>query len=299
MASVLQTPRLTVNYSQSLCDLVHAAGGASPGEGAPLVDGAPLCDGVEVGPWFSVEQIEAYRRRLPGLPFHLHMGSLAARLRWKPGTMARLQRHLACTDNDWLSFHVELLPWPLYLVARRLGIHLPPPGADRAAGRFVRAVKRIRAAVGLPVLVENLASLPEPAYHYAADPALLGRVLAQADCGLLLDVAHARLAAIYRGQPAEAYLAALPLERVRQVHVSGIRRGRRRRYGGGWYDAHESLQEEDYRLVAWVLERCRPEVVTLEYFREAEPLRAQLLRLRAITVAHPHNPAVGGKEQTS
>ena len=277
-------PRLTVNYSAGLCELV---GG---GEGAPLFHGVPLFDGVEVGPWFRVEQIEEARRRLAGVPFHLHMGGLASRARWRPGALRRLGRYLACTDNEWLSFHVELLPWPHYLLGSRLGLYPPPPAAGRAAARFVRAVGRIREEVGLPVILENLASLPAASYHYAADPALLGRVLDEADCGLLLDVAHARLAALYRAQAPEEYLAALPLDRVRQVHVSGIRRRIRRRDGGGrrgWYDAHESLQEEDYRLLAWVLARCRPEVVTLEYFRQAEPLREQLLRLRQM-------PALGG-----
>ena len=268
-------PRLTVNYSAALRELV---GG---GDGAPLVDGVPLFDGVEVGPWFGVEEIEGYRRRLPGVPFHLHMGSLVSRLRWQPGTMRRLRRLLACTDNAWLSFHVELLPWPLYLLGSRLGIHPPPPGAERAAARFVAAVGRIREEVGLPIILENLASLPAARYHYASDPALLGRVLAGAGCDLLLDVAHGRLAALYRRQAPEVYLAALPLARVRQVHVSGIRR-RGGRDSGAWYDAHESLGEEDYRLLAWVLARCRPEVVTLEYFRQAGPLLPQLRRLREI-----------------
>ena len=267
-------PRLTVNYSAGLCELV-GGDGAPSFEGVPLFDGVPLFGGVEVGPWFSVEEIVAARRRLPGVPFHLHMGSLASRPRWQRGTLRRLGRYLACTDNEWLSFHVELLPRVHYVLGSRLGLYPPPPAAGRAVGRFLRTVERVRATAGLPLILENLASLPAARYHYASDPALLGRVLDEADCGLLLDVAHARLAALYRGQAPEDYLAALPLGRVRQVHVSGIRRGRR-----GWYDAHESLQEEDYRLLAWVLARCRPEMVTLEYFRRAGPLREQLLRLR-------------------
>ena len=87
----------------------------------------------------------------------------------------------------------------------------------------------------------------------------------------LLDLAHARLAAAFRGQAVEEYVAALPLERVRQIHVSGIRRR-----NGRWYDAHESLQEEDYRLLEWALDRCDPAMVTLEYFRQDAPLRDQI-----------------------
>jgi hypothetical protein len=272
-------PRLTASYSQALQNLVRA------GQRLPI-NGAPLVDGMEVGPWFTVEQIARYRRQLPGCPFHFHAGSLAGRVRAWPPTLGRVPRYLACTENAWLSMHVELLPWPLYLLGSRLGIHLPPPDAERAARRLVRTVEKVRSAVGLPVILENLASLPVASYHYAADPAILAGVLDAAGCDLLLDLAHARLAAIYRGQPAEEYVSALPLERVRQVHVSGIRygpgcRGTRRRRGR-WYDAHESMQEEDYALLAWTLDRCRPEVVTLEYFRQEAALAEQIRRLRAL-----------------
>jgi hypothetical protein len=254
-------PKLTINYSESLQRLIRA------GRHLPI-------DGVEVGPWFSVVQIERARRALPELPFHLHMGSLVSRVRYWPGTINRLERYLCCTENEWLSLHIELLPLARYVLGTRVGIYLDPPGSGRAVQRFVGLLDRVRAVVDLPVILENLASLPVEKYHYAADPAVLVELLALADCRLLLDLAHARLAAGFRGQPVEEYVSALPLERVQQIHVSGIRRKDCR-----WYDAHDSLQEEDYRLLEWTLERCTPTVVTLEYFRQEVPLRQQIERL--------------------
>ena len=62
-----------------------------------------------------------------------------------------------------------------------------------------------------------------------------------------------------------------------QIHVSGprVRNGR-------LYDAHESLEKVDYAVLEWVLARSRPQVVTLEYFKEREALRKQILCLRDI-----------------
>jgi uncharacterized protein (UPF0276 family) len=254
-------PRLTVSYSDALQALLRAGG--------PL----PI-DGVEVGPWFPPRQIVAYRRQCPGCPFHFHAGSLVSRVRYRPRSLRRLERYLACTDNEWLSLHIELLPVALFLIGSRLGLYLSPPGAGQAVQQFVRLLDRIRAAVDMPVILENLPSLSVKEYHYAADPAILADLLERTGCGLLLDLAHARLAAVFQGLGVEDYVRALPLERVQQIHVSGIRLR-----NGRWYDAHESLEEEDYRLLKWALERCDPAVVTLEYFGQETALREQIERL--------------------
>jgi uncharacterized protein (UPF0276 family) len=260
-------PRLTVNYSEALERLLQT------GERLPI-------DGIEVGPWFSPRQIATQRQALPGCPFHFHAGSLVSRVKYRPGALRRLERYLSCTDNDWLSLHIELLPVVLFRLASRLGVYLSPPGAGQAIEQFVRLLDRVKAVVDLPLILENLPSLPLEKYHYAANQAVLADLLELADCDLLLDLAHARLSATFRGQSVEDYVAALPLERVRQIHVSGIRQR-----NGRWHDAHESMQEEDYHLLEWVLDRCDPAVVTLEYFRQEAPLREQIGRLAEMLAA--------------
>lgn len=269
-------PRLTVSYSEALERLFQM------GEHLPM-------DGVEVGPWFSPQHIATQRQELPGCPFHFHAGSLVSRVKYRPGALRRLERYLSCTDNAWLSLHVELLPVVLFRLASRLGITLSPPGVGQAVQQFVRLLDRVKAAVDLPLILENLPSLPMEKYHYAADPALLTSLLELAGCDLLLDLAHARLSATFRGQSVEDYVAALPLEQVRQIHVSGIRQR-----NGRWYDAHESMQEEDYRLLEWALDRCDPAVVTLEYYRQEAPLREQIGRLAELLARLERDPEPEG-----
>ena len=145
--------------------------------------------------------------------------------------------------------------------------------------KFIQALDRVQAAFDLPLILENLPSLPRMEYQYNADPAVIAEVVERADSGFLLDLAHARAAAAFQGVDIYAYLENLPLSRTAQLHLSGVREK-----NGNLYDAHEVLEEIDYQLLQWVLARCQPQVVTLEYFREQEPLQEMLGRLGNIVV---------------
>ena len=80
-----------------------------------------------------------------------------------------------------------------------------------------------------------------------------------------------------------SYVLSLPLHRVRQLHVSGPRMRQ-----GRLVDVHESMQEPDYEVLSFVLERAQPQVVTLEYIRTREALQEQLVRLRGVLDAFDH-----------
>lgn len=254
---------LTVNYSPALADL--------------LKKGSLAIDGVEVGSWYTPEQVRSFRRSLPDLPFTYHAGSLATGLQTQKMSLPLLGEYLAATGSPWLSFHIELLPVYIYMLGNRLGIHLPPPKTQNALQQFLELFGSIRSAVRVPLLLENLMSLRQAKYHYAADPQMIRAIIERTGAGFLLDIAHARIAAAYREQHVHAYIESLPLDKVEQIHASGARRK-----NGLLYDAHEPLQEEEYQLLEWVLQRCQPEAVTLEYFRDKHALGEQLVRLREI-----------------
>jgi uncharacterized protein (UPF0276 family) len=140
-----------------------------------------------------------------------------------------------------------------------------------------RNVRALAAAIPVPLILENLDYCHGGAYEHICEPAFIAAVLEATGAGLLLDLAHARVSAARLGTPIEAYLAQLPLERVRQLHVSGPRLR-----DGALADAHEPLLEEDYALLQSVLRRTRPVALTLEYNRDADALREQLGRLRLL-----------------
>jgi uncharacterized protein (UPF0276 family) len=114
-------------------------------------------------------------------------------------------------------------------------------------------------------------------HPYLVDPTFISHVVREADCYFLLDLAHARVTAAMLGIPVRAHIQELPLDRLVEIHVSGPRPIGEQ---GRWRDAHESMQEEDYALLEWILNLIRPLAVSLEYWRDSTLLRKQLQRLR-------------------
>ncbi len=253
-------PLLTVNYSEPLVSLVK--------------EGFDSFDGIEIGPWFPPEEITGFRQLFSGMPFYFHASSVMTPMRKDRHFPERLKEYLACTESPWLSYHIELLPLHIFRLSH-LGLRLPPPEAGKITRQFIDTLARVREIAGLPIVLENLHSIRGKRYDYAASPEVITEIVKETDSGFLLDIAHARVAAEYQGQEVHAYIERLPLDRLAQIHVSGVRV----RYGR-IHDAHESMGEEDYQLLQWVLGIRSPQVVTLEYFREKESLREQLLRLK-------------------
>jgi uncharacterized protein (UPF0276 family) len=257
-------PQLTTNYSESLAKLLRS-------------NDAPI-DGIEVGPWFTPAKIKHLQQEFSDLQFQFHAGSFITRYQYWPGALSRLFKYLACTQSQWVSLHIELLPVLVYVLSSRLGLHLTPPKMEQATSSFIHLLLKVKEAVELPLILENLPSLHHEKYTYAANPSTISAVIRTTDSGFLLDIAHARVAAAsYQGMSVENYLEKLPLERTTQIHVSGARVK-----DGYLQDTHEAMQDEDYAILKWVLEKSRPKVVTLEYFRELQPLREQLWKLREI-----------------
>ncbi len=254
---------LTADLSDSLLALIHAH--------------AALVDGVEVGPWCSARQIRAYRSSLPRLPFYFHGGDLIQEVSFLPGAASRIAAYLRATETPWLSVHMLMwLPGMVWLM-RRWGWRVPLPDPERATRSFIRRVGSLARAVKVPLLLENDEPPPFDGYEFEVYPERIAHVLHATGCGLLLDIAHARLSAERLGMDVQAYLSRLPLDRVVQLHVSGPRV-----HNGRLFDAHEPLQDVDYRLLEFVLAQTRPKAITLEYIRDPAALHDQLRCLRSI-----------------
>jgi hypothetical protein len=254
--------KLSTNLSRPLIELLEAD--------------QIIVDAVEAGPWLSTQKIHEFRQRWPDLPVFLHFNNLVSKLRWVPGTGKSLSDYLRVTQSSWLSFHYSLLPPGYIWAANHLGIYLPPPDFERSSHLFIAEVEKLN-TLHLPLLIENMPSFASLKYRFEIETKNITRILEDTDADFLLDMAHAQVAASVLELDVRHYLDGLPLQKVRQIHVSGVRQK-----GGALYDAHEELQDEDYRLLRWVLKRCYPEVVTLEYFREKDSLERQLKCLQEL-----------------
>lgn len=257
--------KLSINLSNALIDLVHA--------------GEVQIDAVEAVIYLFPERIREAQAALPGMAFNFHAGRVGLEVY----NRADLPRYLAlCPDSPFISLHLAPLPMWITGPAMRAHLYLPQPQSEMLVRHFIHKVKRLQAQQSLPVILENMAVLRPGRYLFESDPLVITRVLEETGCRMLLDLAHARIAAQERSMPVEDYLLALPLEKVVQVHVSGCRER-----DGVLYDAHQPLQEVDYSLLEWVLPRVNPDWLTLEYFREdREAVREQLNRLQSIVASH-------------
>jgi uncharacterized protein len=81
----------------------------------------------------------------------------------------------------------------------------------------------------------------------AVDPQIFSKVVLDTGCQFILDLAHARITADTQGCNVRDYIRALPVDRLVEVHVTGVRR-----YGGILTD-HFEMQEADWNLLDWVI----------------------------------------------
>lgn len=105
---------------------------------------------------------------------------------------------------------------------------------------------------GRQVLLENL-DLGHNAKHKGAvvlmvDPEFISRVLKETDSGMVLDLEHAYVSAKNLGMRYRDYLSKLPLERVREVHLSrptALKRTKRLEQSG----AVPSARDKEYDIL--------------------------------------------------
>jgi uncharacterized protein (UPF0276 family) len=123
-----------------------------------------------------------------------------------------------------------------------------------------------REFAGYPVISENLPFRPLiPEYHLASDAELISKAITETDTGLLLDISHARITADTLGMNYQEYVEKLPLDRLHELHITGVRRYH------GFLEDHFEMQPEDWPSAEWAAEQIRleawrePEIVAFEY----------------------------------
>jgi uncharacterized protein (UPF0276 family) len=137
--------------------------------------------------------------------------------------------------------------------------------------------RKLAEEIEVPLLLENLDYNTTGAYEHICEPDFIREAVERSETYLLLDLAHARVSAARLGYSSEEYLDRLPLDRVRQLHVSGPRQ-----VDGVMTDVHQPLGERDVKYLLEILERTAPWALTLEYKKNADTLVAQTDRLRSI-----------------
>jgi uncharacterized protein (UPF0276 family) len=235
---------------------------------------API-DRIEIGPWFTVDAIHDLHRQLPDWKFHLHDGDLHNGYGSLQPIIEQMEAQHAVTDSPFVSLHITLMFQGMVRI-RKFGVPFPRLSHKMMTQRLIRRIEYMKQGFDKSIILENMPGFPK--FTVEADPRLITSICEATDCDLLFDLGHARCAADNLNMDIYAYLSALPLHRIQQIHAHSPRVGRWNKLE----DMHEPMQTIDYELLRWVLERCRPRIVTLEYWKDRSAIRDQLHQLREI-----------------
>jgi uncharacterized protein (UPF0276 family) len=228
----------------------------------------------------------------------------------QPADWAQVETLMAQTGTPLVNLHLTLTvkDYPDIPIDTR-----DPTHVEMLTGRLIEGVRTVVERFGPErVIVENV--------HHGRGrhllppflPQTICRVVEETGCGFLFDLSHACLAAQDLGVDVYEYVGALPVERIREIHISGIQRfegrwvelvrqaglddGLIQRYAG-WVMDHLPMTGADWAFFEWAMGQvhsgawARPWVVTFEYggvsppweaITDADALAEQVPRLRAM-----------------
>lgn len=113
----------------------------------------------------------------------------------------------------------------------------------------------------MPILIENMPSV-DTIEEWCQEPEMISKTCQKYDFGLLLDIPHAVISAKQLGITPEEYMKRLPLERAKEIHVSGWNQLE----NGELYDSHVMCTNESYELLEFAMKNCpNIGIVSLEY----------------------------------
>ena len=168
-------------------------------------------------------------------------------------------------DPPWHSDHVCWSGMDGAMLHDLLPIPFTGDTAKRVASRIREAQDRLER----PMAIENISWYLQLGKSTLDEAGFLTEVLERADCKLLLDVNNVFVNATNHGFDPRAWIDAIPLERVVQLHIAGHE---------PWddtllVDTHGAdVRQEVIDLLAYVIERTGPKPVLLERDSNIPPL---------------------------
>lgn len=158
---------------------------------------------------------------------------------------------------------------------------LPLPYTQEALDIVCANVGEAQDALGRAMLLENPSSYLTFAQSEMTEWEFLRSVSDRTGCGLLLDVNNIHVSAINHGFDPIAYIAGLPMDRVRQIHLAGHSQGETL-----LIDTHDQpVPASVWALYAHVMERVGPVAVMIERDDNIPPLIDLLAELETARVS--------------
>jgi hypothetical protein len=143
---------------------------------------------------------------------------------------------------------------------------LPVPYDNRTLARVCAHLDQVQDTLGRYILLENPATYVEFAHSTLSEAEFISAVVKRTGCGLLLDVNNAYVSCNNHGRDVMAYLAALPLNRVGEIHLAGFHRETDTAGDPLLIDSHGSAVDPAvWRLYAWTLGQIGPQPTLIEW----------------------------------
>ncbi len=219
-------------------------------------------------------------------PIVLHCASLSIAGSVPPTekTVVAIQDWVHRTQTPWLGEHLsfitaereqagefadEYAPGEPY----NIGYTVSPPMNEATAQQVLHSIQFCEQHFDVPLLLENPPLYFRTPGNTMTQVEFINAVCARSSVHLLLDLAHFYITSQTMGFDPLQEIASLPLERVNEVHISGVDV----QSGAHWDNHANRAPEVEFELLALVLRRANVKGITLEYNWSAQFPAAILL----------------------
>jgi uncharacterized protein (UPF0276 family) len=171
----------------------------------------------------------------------------------------------------WLSDHL------CWTGAQGRNMHdlLPLPYTEEALAHVAARVQRVQEHLGRELVLENVSSYVEFAHSTMTEWEFIAELSKRTGCGLLLDVNNIYVSAFNHGFDAQDFLAGIPVDRVRQIHLAG-----HSNMGTHIIDTHDApVVDPVWRLYADALRRFGPVPTMIERDDDIPPFAELIAEL--------------------
>ncbi|NJC73107.1 DUF692 domain-containing protein [Planosporangium thailandense] len=202
------------------------------------------------------------------IPVLLHCSSMSVAGFVPPTdqTLEAIAEHVDRTRTPWIGEHLAFISADALggddaVGPTELTYTVCPQLSEETVERVVVNLSCLRTRFSVPIILENspqYLALPGSTMTMAA---FVAQVAQRCDVDLLLDVTHFLITANNMGLDPIASVHELPLERVVEVHLSGMSQ-----QSGRWWDDHAApVPDAVFDLLRQIRRRIRPKAVTFEY----------------------------------
>lgn len=168
--------------------------------------------------------------------------------------------HLCWTGAHGINLH-DLLPLPL---------------TEESLAHVADRVGQVQDALGRRIALENASTYVTYDSDSLTEWEFLAALTAQADCDLLLDVNNIYVSAFNHGFDAQDYLAGIPADRVRQIHLAGHENN-----GDHIVDTHDApVVDPVWDLYSDTIRRLGPVPTMIERDAKIPPLEELVTELQ-------------------